>query len=184
MPPWTGFAAGDVFNSPCQISKTASSGSNAPVDRKTVTPKPESRLIWYVSVVFRVDLEIALRMIARRAHIRSLGAHDDVTAVAAFPDFYLALFEDLHGFHIGQQLAVAFLVMLFNGGNQAEFCGQLRESLFFRGLGKAVVHVGPLVIFALGGVQQVLGGIADALELLEPHLGMLFFIFGSLEEQG
>ena len=44
MPPWTGFAAGDVFNSPCQISKTASSGSNAPVDRKTVTPKPESRL--------------------------------------------------------------------------------------------------------------------------------------------
>ena len=141
-------------------------------------------MVWHGSIVLRVDFKIALRVIAGGANFRSLGAHDDVTTVAAFPDFNLALFKDLHGFHIGQQLAVAFLVMLFNGGNQAEFGGQLREALLLGGLGKAFVHIGPFVVFALGGMKQVLRRIADALELLEPHLGMLFLVLGGFEEQG
>ncbi len=42
-------------------------------------------------------------MVADRADLGGLGAHDDVAAVAAFPHFHLALGEDLFGFDVVQQ---------------------------------------------------------------------------------
>ena len=44
-------------------------------------------------IVFCMYLEVCFRMLAYRAHLRSLCSHNDVTAVAALPDFDLALFE-------------------------------------------------------------------------------------------
>ncbi len=55
-----------------------------------------------VLIILCVDLEVALRVIARRADVRRLRADDDVTAVAALPHFHLALGKDLLRFHIVQ----------------------------------------------------------------------------------
>ena len=101
-------------------------------------------------------------------------------AVAAFPHLDLALREYLGHLHIVEQGAVALLVMLFNGGHKAELGGQLREALLVGGLREALVHIGPLVVFALGGVEQVLRRIADAVHLLEPHLGVLLLVVSRL----
>ena len=110
--------------------------------------------IYGVLIVFRVDLKVALGMIAGRANLRRFFAYDDMTAVAALPDLDGTLGKDLGGFHIAQQRTVAFLVVLFNGCHQAEpFC-QLRESLGFGGFGKAIIHIRPLVVFTLGGSQK------------------------------
>ena len=67
-------------------------------------------------------------MVAGGANLRGLLAHDDVTAVAALPHLDLALGEDLRHLHIVQQGTVALLVVLFNGGDQAETLGQLMET--------------------------------------------------------
>ena len=40
-------------------------------------------------IVLLVNLKVSLRMLANGADLRSLGAHYDVTAVAAFPNLYL-----------------------------------------------------------------------------------------------
>ena len=85
------------------------------------------------SVILAMDFEIALRVGAGGADFRRGGAHDDVAAIAAFPHLHFALGEDLGGFHIAQQRAIAFLMVLFDGGDQAEFGRQFREALFFGG---------------------------------------------------
>ena len=51
-------------------------------------------------IIFGVDFEVRLRVIASRADIRSLGTYDDVTAVAAFPDLDFGFFEDGLGLDI------------------------------------------------------------------------------------
>ena len=135
-------------------------------------------------VVFCVDFEIGLRMGAGGAQLGGLDTHDDVTAVAAFPNSDLALGKDLSGLHVLKQCAVALLVVLLDGGDHAELGGQGREALLVSGLGKAVVHIGPFVVLALGSGQQVLSGVANAFQFLEPQLGMLLLIISGLQEQG
>ena len=44
-------------------------------------------------------------------------------------------------------------MMLLNGGDQTESGSQFGEALRLSGPGKAVIHVGPLVVFALGSVE-------------------------------
>ena len=83
-----------------------------------------------------------------------------------------------------QQSAVALLVALLNGGYQAELGGQLWEALLLSGPGEAVVHIRPLVVFTLGGVEQILGCVAHTIELLKPHSGVSFLVLCSLLEQG
>ena len=122
-------------------------------------------------------------MCAGGANIGSLGANDDVSAVAALPDLDLALLKDGGGLYVGEQRAITLLVMLLNGGNQAELLGKLGKALLLCRLGKAIVHIGPLVVLTLGGVLQVLCRVADAAKLLEPHLGVLLLVLGRLEEE-
>ena len=124
---------------------------------------------------FPRGLQVALGVIAGGADFGGLGAHHDVAAVAALPHFYFALGKHFCHFNVVQQGAVALFVMLFNGSHQAEPGSQFGEALFLSRLGKAVIHIGPFVIFARGGGFQVVGGIADAVQLLEPQLGMFFF---------
>ena len=108
-----------------------------------------------------------------------------MSAVAAFPNLDFALFEDLGRFHVLEEGAVAFFVLLFDGGDHAEFLGECGEAFFFGGFCETFVHVGPFVVFAFGGGLQVLGGVADAFEFLEPELRVfLFVVSGFLEQSG
>ena len=122
-------------------------------------------------------------MVAGGANLRGFLAHDDVTAVAALPHLDLALGEDLRHLHIVQQGTVALLVMLFNGGDQAETLGQLMETFLIGCFGKAVVHIRPLVVLALSGGEKVFCGVANAVQLFEPQLGVFLLIISGFEEQ-
>ena len=122
-------------------------------------------------------------MVAGGANLRGLLAYDDVTAVAALPHLDLALGEDLRHLHIVQQGTVALLVVLFNGGDQAETLRQLMETFLIGSFGKAVVHIRPLVVLALSGGEKVFGGVANAVQLFEPQLGVFLLIISGFEEQ-
>ena len=122
-------------------------------------------------------------MVAGGADHGRLLAYHDMTAVAALPYLDLALGKDLGHLHVVQQRTVALLVVLLNGGHQTEAGSQLREALLLGGLGETVVHIRPLVVLALSGRQQVLRRVADALQLLEPQLGVFLLVFGGVQEQ-
>ena len=122
-------------------------------------------------------------MVAGRADLRRLLTDHDMTAVAALPHLDLALGKDLRRLHIVQQGTVALLMVLFNGGYQAETLGQLMETFLVGGFGKAVVHIRPLVVLALSGGEKVFGGVTNAVQLLEPEFRVLLFVLGGLEEQ-
>ena len=56
-------------------------------------------------------------------------------AVAALPYLDLALGENLRHLHIVQQGTVALLMVLLNGGDQAETLGQLMETFLIGSFG-------------------------------------------------
>ena len=119
------------------------------------------------------------------AQFRCLDTNDNVTAVTALPNLDFTLLKDLSGFYILQQCTLTLLVVLLNSGNQTELCSQLLEALSFGGLCESGIHVGPLVVFALCSIQQVLGGTGNTvMQFLEPHLCMLLLVISSFQEQG
>ena len=73
---------------------------------------------------------------------------------------------------------------LFDGGYHAEPGGQGLESFLLGGLGKALVHIGPLIVLAVGCCGQILCGVAYALKLLEPEFGVLLLVLCGLQEDG
>ena len=83
------------------------------------------------------------------ANLGRIQSYNDMSAVAAFPNFYFASGKYLSRFHVMKQRAVTLLMMLFNGGYQTEFSGQLGEALLLGGLSKSLVHIRPFVILAL-----------------------------------
>src|SRR5699024_984781 len=122
-------------------------------------------------------------MIAGRTNFRSGSSNYNVSAVAAFPDFNFASGEHFRRLRLAEQRAIALFMMLLDGSHKAECRRKFRESLFLCGFCKSVVHICPLVILTLCGVEQVLGGIADAVQFFEPHLRMLFLIVRRLQEK-
>ena len=120
------------------------------------------RVLCFGSIVLCVYLKIALGMSAGGAYFRGLCADDDVSAVAALPHLYFALLKHCRCLHVFQQGAVSLLMVLFDGAHQAEFGGKLRKSLLFCRLGEILIHVGPLIVFAVRGRGQVFLGIADS----------------------
>ena len=123
-------------------------------------------------------------MCANGAELRSLGSYADVTAVAALPYLDLALGEDSGCLDILQQCSVALLVMLLDSTYHAELAGKSLETFGLGCLCEILVHVCPLEVLAVCGCLEVVGCLSDSLELLEPHLGMLFLILCCLEEDG
>ena len=107
-----------------------------------------------------------------------------MTAVAAFPNLYFALFKYLCGFDIFKQCTVSFLVVLFYLCHCSEFCGEFRKALLFGSFCKACVHIRPFVIFACGGIGEIFACIAETRKFLEPHFCVLLFVFGCFEEEG
>ncbi len=123
-------------------------------------------------------------MCADGADLRGFSADNDMTAVAALPHLDLALGKDFGSFKIVKQGAVTLFMVLFDCGNHAELCSQCGEALLFGCFGKALIHIRPLVVLTLGGCGEVRGGIANSLELFEPHLCVFFFVIGGFQEQG
>ena len=123
-------------------------------------------------------------MVADGADLRGVLADDDVSAVAAFPDREVIADEDDAFLDVVQELAVALLMVLFDGSDHAEFRGDLLEAFFIGDLGEAIVHVGPFVVLAFGRGEEVARGILDfaAFEVFEPELGVLLLVVGGLLE--
>ena len=74
-------------------------------------------------------------------------------------------------------------MVLFNGGYQAETLGQLMETFLVGGLGKAVVHIRPLVVLTLCGGEKIFGGVTNAVQLFEPQLGVFLLVVSGFKEQ-
>ena len=134
-------------------------------------------------IVFCPHLKKRLGVLADRADLRGLGAHDQVAAVAALPQGDAALFKDGLGLHVLQKCTVALLVGLFDGGNPPELGSQGGKALFLGFLCHPVMHIRPLVVLTLGGMEQVLLHRAQLTQSLEPQLGVLLLVLGGLQEQ-
>ena len=107
-----------------------------------------------------------------------------MAAVAADPHSVAVAGEHDALLDVLEQTAVALLVMALDGGHGTEFAGYLGEA-FFLGFGRhAVVHVGPLVVLALGGIAEVGHRVGDvaAVEKLEPELGVFLLVVGRFLE--
>ena len=107
-----------------------------------------------------------------------------MAAVTAFPNLNFALLENLSGFDVLQKGTITLFMMLLDFANHAELGRQSLEALFFCGLGEVIVHIGPLVVFAISCSCEVCCGVTDAAELLEPQFCVFLFIIGGLQEQG
>ena len=136
------------------------------------------------SELFAMELEVGAGVFADGAEFRRFGAADDVAAVPANPVFLLFLHKDLAGFNIGQEGLVALFVAFFNLGDLGEEGGNFGEAFFFGDIGEALVHLGPLVVLAGGGFFEVLGGVANAVEQLEPDFRVFLFVASGFFEDG
>src|SRR5574344_734312 len=139
--------------------------------------------LYYQSVVFSKNFEIALWMVTCRADTRSLCSYDNVSAVSAFPDLYFALFENSHSLNILQESSISLFMALLNSCNQAEFCCQCLEFLFRSVLCKTLIHICPLVMLAFSCCSKVSCSIPDAFQFLEPQLCVFLLIICSLQKE-
>src|SRR5574344_791975 len=105
-------------------------------------------------------------MLANRANLRCFFADDEMSAVAALPHGFLALLKDCLHFHITEQCAVTLLVGLLNLGDLAELESESGKALLLCLLGKAVVHVCPLVILSVSCGGEILCGVAQCAQRL------------------
>ena len=99
-----------------------------------------------------------MRVSAYRANFRSLLANVDVSAVGALPYAVAVAREHQFFFHVAEQLAIAFFVLFFDGGNAFKSGSNFVEAFFAGFLSHSGIHVGPLVVFAFGSVEQVFLG--------------------------
>ena len=135
-------------------------------------------------IVLAAQLEVSFGMCANRANLGSFLAEVDVTAVAADPSLFGAVFaEDFTFFDIFAQSSVALLVLFFDLAYGLEQEGNVVKAFFFCFLREGSVHIGPLVVFTSGSILQVVqGGAYAVVQQLEPDFCMLFFVVGSLGE--
>ena len=121
-------------------------------------------------------------MLANGAELGSEFANVDVTAVTAFPDGDVLGDEDdllLHGF---EEFAIPFFMVLFDFANHAELHRDFLETFLLGDFGELRIHIGPFVIFASGGGEEVFRGGTDfaTFEVFEPEFGVFLFVVGGL----
>ena len=136
-----------------------------------------------LSIVGRLDLEKCLGMLAHGANLRRFLPDYDMAAVGTLPNGLPIAGEYQAVFHVGEQLAVTLLMLLLNLTHLVKEIGDVIETFFPRILGERGVHVGPFIILTVGSVFQILCRAADAVEQLEPNLGMLLLVLGRLQKQ-
>lgn len=112
------------------------------------------------------------------AEFWGLLADMDMPAVGALPDNHVVAYKHGVGFHSVYELAVSFLVFLFNGGHHLKQSGDFGKSFFPCGFGEAGIHVGPFVVFTGGGVVEVCQsrGNIPVVEELEPDFCVFLFV--------
>ena len=137
-------------------------------------------------IVLDVKLEIGFWMVADWADFRGIFADDDMSAVAAFPDREVIADEDNAAFDFLDQSAITLFVMLLDRADHTEFRGDLEEAFALGDLGEMLIHIGPFVVLAIGGIEKILDGGWDstAMEIFEPELGVLFLVLGGFHEDG
>ena len=98
-----------------------------------------------------------------------------VPAVQALPYLHALALKHLARLNALDKLVVALLVSLLDSTDAAELCGNLGKALLLGGLGKLVVHRGPLVVLARSGITQVVQGVGNGavVQILKPQLGVL-----------
>ena len=115
-------------------------------------------------------------MCANGASAGSLGSHYKVTAVAALPHGHLSLLEYLLHLNVIKELSVSLLMSLLDSSNHSELVCKSLKALFLSFLCEGVVHIGPLVVFALCCCKKVSRGVTKSAESLEPELCMLLLV--------
>ena len=118
-----------------------------------------------------------------RANLGGLLAHMDMAAIAALPDVNAVLLEHHTVVQVFQKGTVTLLVLLLDLAYPLKEGGQLVKALGPGGLGHFFVHRGPLFVLAGGGSHQIGGSVTDAVQRLEPQLGVLLLIVGGLQEK-
>ena len=134
--------------------------------------------------IILVEFEISLWMCANRANLRSLGAHNDVSAIAAFPNLHFASFENFSSLHIVEECTVALFVAFFDGRYAAELLCEFRKTFLLRSLCKSCVHIRPLIVLPFGCGSEIFRCITNTVQLLKPEFSVLLLVVGSLEEEG
>ena len=138
-------------------------------------------------VIGRLDLKIALGMLADRADAGCLGADMLPATEAADPHrLAIVLFEYLLILDVLAQLLIALLMFRLDLSHQLKMGGDFVETFLPGHLGKLFIHLGPLVVFPFGGILQIGLGIRHlaALDVFIPLVGVGVFIVGGLFKDG
>ena len=91
---------------------------------------PGRDLVKKISIVFGLDLEVALRVIAYRTGVGSLGTDYDMSAVCALP-YHVAVSGEYEPiFDIFDKLSVALLMLFFDSGYLLEKLCDIVKALF------------------------------------------------------
>ena len=122
-------------------------------------------------------------MLADRADVRGFVADVNVSAVAAFPASFAGANPDFALFDVLSQFEVSLFVPLFNQGDGGKLICQFRKPFFAGDFGKALVHVRPFFVLASGSRLDIFQRTVDAVQSLEPELGVLFFVVGGQFKQ-
>ena len=117
-------------------------------------------------------------MSAYGAHLRSLFAYNDMTAIGTYPYHLLVTAEDKAALNIGKQLSVSLLMLLLYLGDLLKQECDVGKALLACLFGKACIHIRPFIVFTGCGVGKVGGGIRHftVMQELEPYLGVLLFV--------
>ena len=99
---------------------------------------------------------------AHRAGLGCFAAHVHMAAIAAHPNGLGILGKGLALATVGQQLKIALLVVLLDGGHAHEHLGDGLKALLAGSVGEVLVHLGPLAVFAGGSFHEVVLGLGDA----------------------
>ena len=123
-------------------------------------------------------------MRADRALLGSLFALENGAAVAALPAVFAYTLPDFTLLDVLNELAVPFFVMRLDFGHLGKENRKLFEAFGLGLFGETLVHIGPLLVLAGGGREQIGLGVGDAVKSLEPKLGVLLFIKRRFLEDG
>ena len=129
-------------------------------------------------VVNDLLLKVGLGMIAGGADLGGLIANVQVTTVEALPNLNALALKYLARLDALGKLKITLFVSLLDVGNKTELGRDLGKALLVGRLGKAGIHVGPLVVLTRGSIAQVGEGVGHLaiVQVLKPELCMLALV--------
>ena len=110
------------------------------------------------------------------------NADSDMSTVSAFPNGNARLFENFHFFNVLKKRSISFFVSFFDCGNASKLRCKFGKSFLFSILSHSVVHIRPLVVFALCRVLKVGGNVTEFAKRLKPKFSVFFLVVGGFEE--